>query len=113
MVAFFLLVLIEVSYAFKPTKLHLPPTISVYGYLMRVGKYFKHNFFTVDENVLAPLGFFIQPRNVSFITYPKLNGCFPIMEYKSNAYSMGTVLSGHVRMIFLINKNKTLALVVN
>lgn len=41
------------------TKLHLPPTISICGYLARVGKYFRHNFSTVVGKGLMPLRFLI------------------------------------------------------
>ena len=55
----------------SPAKLHLP-SISIWGFLARVKRYFKHNFFIVVGKGLVPLGFLIQPRKASFITISKL-----------------------------------------
>ena len=71
------------------------------------------HFSIVDGNGLAPLGCVSQPRKALFMTCPRLNACFVIMQYNNNAYSIETILPWQVgRISFLMENCQTFATVI-
>ena len=63
----------------SPVKLTFQP-IFISRYLTRLGRYLRHKFSTIVGKGEAPLECFIYPQRALFMTQPKLNTSFFIMQ---------------------------------